>query len=70
MDADAEEKRAAATASLNGVSQPCGTDCRHAERLRGLYSDWVWCHRPTATIRVRHVSAECRWFSPQVPSES
>lgn len=44
-------------------STSCSLGCRYAETLRGEYSEWIWCARPGALNRVRHVSSECRMFT-------
>lgn len=49
--------------SAAASSTSCSLGCRYAETLRGEYSEWIWCVRPDALNRVRHVSSECRVFT-------
>jgi len=45
-------------------SVSCSTGCRYAEPMQGSYSDWVWCTRPGAPVRLRQLGEDC-W--PPVP---
>lgn len=46
-----------------GAAMRCGPECRHAERLRSPYAEWVWCHRHDATQRLHHERSWCQHYS-------
>jgi hypothetical protein len=44
---------------------PCSQSCRFAEPLGGDYSDWMWCTRPEASVRVTPPASDCAAFEPR-----